>query len=466
MPKNRKFHILLALGVATLVFATTSRTAHAQSCEHENQMYGNSSRNWSISIAGTMGNMIPATVNAGMATVTGGGPDRTGSCLGELPNIVAENGDSAPRLAETTANLGGCMPEDADDQQFCQNLVTVYREPGYGDPGASINGNTTALASAIDARASLLGIANQAGKLNNEPPPTNLAYFWNKQIEDVPFAGRAYAAEPTYSGLFLDITYELWLISRNVALGLLAIVGIVVGIMIMTRKRISAQATVTMQYALPRLIIGLILIVFSYAIGASMASFAWALQGSAASIVDAIARDTTTVNEAIVLSQYGVGLQAVLLIAVVFALGASPITAVVLVVTLVAMLILYIMAYIKLLIVYFKLILAIIISPFAFLMGSIPGHEDNTTNWFKKVVAYMLGILAIRVVINFTQIIATFIILEMGSNWQAGLIPFVGGIGVFVGSLIVSMVLIYGYNEARRVPDKIMNAIVGAPKRR
>jgi len=43
---------------------------------------------------------------------------------------------------------------------------------------------------------------------------------------------------------------------------------VVMGIMIMTRKKINPQAVVTVQNVLPRVAISVVLVFFSYAIGA------------------------------------------------------------------------------------------------------------------------------------------------------------------------------------------------------
>jgi hypothetical protein len=58
----------------------------------------------------------------------------------------------------------------------------------------------------------------------------------------------------------------IWRATRNIAYLLLAMVMIVVGFMIMLRKKIDPKTVVTIQSALPRIVLSLILITFSYAI--------------------------------------------------------------------------------------------------------------------------------------------------------------------------------------------------------
>lgn len=62
----------------------------------------------------------------------------------------------------------------------------------------------------------------------------------------------------------------LWKAFRNIAYLLMAIVMIVIGFLVMFRKKIDPKTVVTAQNAIPRVIIALILITFSYAIVGAM----------------------------------------------------------------------------------------------------------------------------------------------------------------------------------------------------
>ena len=120
---------------------------------------------------------------------------------------------------------------------------------------------------------SLLGIANTLdGATRTEPIPVNLAYYWNDQIKNTPFVSKALAADVQYGNApAISTILVLWKTFRNIAFGMLSIVMLITGVMIMTRKSFP-QLSVTAQYALPRIALALILIVFSYPIGAVAAS--------------------------------------------------------------------------------------------------------------------------------------------------------------------------------------------------
>ncbi len=62
----------------------------------------------------------------------------------------------------------------------------------------------------------------------------------------------------------LSPVYKLWEVSRNIAYLTMIIIFLVVGFMVMFRQRLNPQTVVTVQLALPSLVIGLVLITFSY----------------------------------------------------------------------------------------------------------------------------------------------------------------------------------------------------------
>lgn len=80
----------------------------------------------------------------------------------------------------------------------------------------------------------------------------------------IPSVSRAYAQGTGYSAMTPFL--ELWKVFRNLAYSLYIIMFVVVGVMIMLRTKVNAQTIITIQTALPNLLITLLLITFSYAI--------------------------------------------------------------------------------------------------------------------------------------------------------------------------------------------------------
>lgn len=80
----------------------------------------------------------------------------------------------------------------------------------------------------------------------------------------IPSVSRAYAQGTGYKAMQPFLPF--WKAFRNLAYSLYIVMFVVVGIMIMLRTKINAQTVITIQAAIPNLLITLILITFSYAI--------------------------------------------------------------------------------------------------------------------------------------------------------------------------------------------------------
>lgn len=111
-------------------------------------------------------------------------------------------------------------------------------------------------------------------------PPQSIASFF---LKDRPLSGITYfkqtarnlhlippaQAQTTTAGFgfqVLDPVLNLWRSSRNIAYVLFVIIIVALAFMIMFRVKISPQVVITVQSALPKIAIALILITFSYAI--------------------------------------------------------------------------------------------------------------------------------------------------------------------------------------------------------
>ena len=124
-------------------------------------------------------------------------------------------------------------------------------------------------------------------------PPDN-GSFWHKTfVEDRPLSGITYVkkigrklrlvpevtAAESYGYNRLEIVQDLWAISRNIAYSLFVLIIIAASFMIMFKVKISPQATVTIQVALPKIAITLILVTFSYAIAGFVIDLVYVVMG-------------------------------------------------------------------------------------------------------------------------------------------------------------------------------------------
>lgn len=97
-----------------------------------------------------------------------------------------------------------------------------------------------------------------------ENRPAATSYFVADLGRTLGFMPKAYAQGIGFSGL--SGLLPIWKAFRNIAYLLLTVVMVVIGFMVMLRKKIDPKTVVTVQNALPRIVVTLLLITFSYAI--------------------------------------------------------------------------------------------------------------------------------------------------------------------------------------------------------
>lgn len=150
----------------------------------------------------------------------------------------------------------------------------------FGDIGAGINQQIGFIMSAVGAcdyacdancpkavsyqHSTMAGLQNIAVATYSNPPASTYAF-----VEDIGstlgfIPDKAHAQGVGFSGL--KVMLPLWKAFRNIAYALLAVVLIIVGFMVMFRKKIDPKTVVTVQNAIPRIVIALLLVTFSYAI--------------------------------------------------------------------------------------------------------------------------------------------------------------------------------------------------------
>ncbi len=133
----------------------------------------------------------------------------------------------------------------------------------------------------------LLGFTNNSIATLYQPPISGVQYIAHT-IDN--FLGK-----PTYAanGFGFDTLnannngiMSLWKTLRNAVYTLISLFFIILGIMIMLRVKISPQATISIQVIIPKIIITLILVTFSYAIVGLLIDFSYVFQGIVLSLID------------------------------------------------------------------------------------------------------------------------------------------------------------------------------------
>lgn len=134
--------------------------------------------------------------------------------------------------------IGACLAETINP------ILDTFSDAGYNTNQSPTLANTI---DALTKPGSLSGIGYVRGKLSKI-----------HIIEEVHAQGFGFSS--------LTSVQELWAGIRNIAYFLMVLAFIIMAFMIMFRMRLSPQTVITVQSALPKLIITLILITFSYAI--------------------------------------------------------------------------------------------------------------------------------------------------------------------------------------------------------
>lgn len=343
------------------------------------------------------------------------------------------------------------------------------------------------------------------------PQASGIEYI--AQVKDNFLGKPAYAQGTGFIGL--QPLLPIWRGFRNVVYLLASIVFIFIGIMIMLRIKISPQAVINIQNAIPQIITTLILVTFSYAIAGLLIDLTYILQGLAVSTLffangnpssllqmgmtktlvsniktvfggeafyslsdlisnngfiqtfDLIGRLLPITQVMVISGILGGGIGALL------AAGGGPLMALgggVLVgggVSVLVLLIFLIIIFIKmvqllfgLIKAYINVLLKIILAPLEIGLGAFPGMKIGFSSWFIQLFAYLMVFPGVLLFLLFVNIIMEKI--QGGGLWTPPLLGFpptaffASGLG---GSALSSLVGIGAFMLAAKLPDMIPQVI-------
>jgi len=260
-------------------------------------------------------------------------------------------------------------------------------------------------------------------------PPASTYAFVRDMGESLGFIPQSVNAQGIgFSGL--SQLLPMWKAFRNIAYLLLAIFMIVIGFLIMFRKKIDPKTVITVQNAIPNIVITLLLITFSYAIVGVLIDFMYLLIMLSVSILQPISNGAISAETAktFISSDFtlivqklwlggdtwltskipmwealndiasmlgpwgvGVGVGVPATVGILgFLISNSPLAAAAPLLLIVLIVLAFVIAIIKLLFLlggaYIQIILSLLVSPFQILMGVFPGSHAFE-NWIKNLVA-------------------------------------------------------------------------------
>lgn len=451
---NFKKYILI-LALFSSVFVMSNDTSYAQpECDRNSPQYttilscvysANLLNFPNLDVRRTASNIATSLVTDNTYVIaTGRDPDALEACV-EDDLMRLQNGDQTVWTNPSCGFLGG-------------GTYTSAGQPYAYDRG----------------QGSMAGLTAYMGQVisQDDPIPTNLALFFRHQARNVPVIGNRVYAQATYGLPAEAFILNLWTISRNIAYGILTIVMIVIGGMIMFRKKVNPQAIVTVQNAIPRVIISVILITFSYAIGATAAALVFPLKNIGDSIL-------LTANGSIAgaLGGLGVMVEAIVIYVVgSFLTNGSFVTGIASLVLAVALMVFWLLilfvAFFKAWVVFYKILAMIVFAPVQFAIGTIPGNESMIRNWFKLLAARVITVPAMYFVISLAALVILQALGVGGTpiDFLPSRTPVIGWVGPvlndFVTVLFIPSISMMILLASIRVPKKIENFVMGDPKGR
>jgi len=308
-------------------------------------------------------------------------------------------------------------------------------------------------------------MAMTTGILENQPNLETFAYLKRSLANNILSPQPVYAATGAKS---LEAVMGIWSAMRNIAYGLTVVILVVIGFMVMFRYQTDPRTVITFVSALPRIIISLVLITFSYPLAGFIIDLGRVLKSLIDASFGSIAGFTLTPLEPfqvmrrfiMVFSPLQVlDAKTILLGHTNIYIGGTGITSafISLVVTIVAVVVAFILFF-TLIFRYAAIFIQVIFAPLAFLWGALPGQEDTITGWFKSFVVNVVCFPVIYLMIN----LAVFIAGESPLPGHAVPLPtelgwgtlFGGGVGDIGGLVAFGLVV-----AATQVPSALEDAL-------
>lgn len=318
-------------------------------------------------------------------------------------------------------------------------------------------------------------VSNTAYQLAFNPPAMDTAGYLSYKLNDNILAPPKVLAASGSDILKGDppIFYELWKNSRNVSYAFLSLFIVAIGFMVMIRYQTDPRTTVAALDLIPKLVMTLILITFSWVISGLLVDLAVVgvrltvsifgdpgysgMMGALKVFVDVILTHDVGDWYTRTLAPWEVGaavIQSVISIVVIFPLILALIA-------LIIMLVAFFMIIVELAKRWLMLIVLSIFAPFVFLWGALPGQEDTTTNWFKNMLVNALVFPAVTAVLALAGIFA----MSSSAVKTPDIFPVIGTIGIPYISLIMFVSLLFMATKVHAVIEDLLEIKAGGAAR-
>ena len=270
------------------------------------------------------------------------------------------------------------------------------------------------------------GLAALIGGMYNHPPASSITYVADV-LESSKIIPPAYAQGLGFSAM--DPILPLWKTFRNISYMFFIIIFVVTGFLIMFRSKVG-QTAITAQQAIPKVIVSLLMVTFSYAIAGFMIDLMYLsmalIMGVFDSVLNTADKNYLGMNIFGVIGElfknswnpgvYGDLISGVLdavswefLQGVVSWLGGLSLS----IILTIAVLIGAIKLFFELLRAYATIVISIVVAPLTLMMNAIPGNNAFMT-WIKTLVGHLLPFPTVLAVL------AIFGVFAQNSNGGSG----------------------------------------------
>ena len=396
--------------------------------------------------------------------VLGRNPDEFTSCALLIRDLDADGTLKDEAIPATLAYLDVNSANPADDKKLALEAAAIVATYTEGE----CNFNNTPISISKSTQRGSGTLLSMAVSLDNsvhrEEIPVNLALFFQDYAQRIPVVKNTAFADTGDVYLGVHLVYDTWKLMRDISLGVMSLLLVVMGIMIMTRKKINPQAVVTVQNVLPRVAISVVLVFFSYAIGAFLIKLMWPLFD----IIPRLVINAVAANAGALIplpanpNQFSILGWSVLAVISTFTwtdVGMGMALILFSVILVIAIILVSFIVLVKIVIVYVKLLTYVIISPLYFTIGVIPGKESMIMDWFKEMFSGILSAAAMIGVLTFALVIP---LISMGSS--GSIMRGDSSISHFSG-LFVPVIMLFVLFTAIKMPKKVSSWIKGDPKK-
>lgn len=438
------------------------------------------------------GNLDGLFTNAVVSLIQTIGYKATTSCGTTSLQVTMDQMDQAAGSIDSWTNFceDNATPADTDELIHFPHGYFLVEDPAsteeYKVACCKLAVDTTGPTASIQTPAGspvggALGVTVIALTAVREHPPLNFAMYLEDLTKDavipLPQPKSAYAAfnagafVPDYlSGLFEGMVLKLWKVMRDFCYAATVVVMVIMGFQVMFRSKVG-KGVVNIMTVLPRIIVGLLMITFSYPIGAMSIQL---IHAGIAIVIQLFGNLIRTDVEAISASLmpgtgsfFGNLINATVLAIVdqayftISTFGAGQI-----IMLIIGALILWawLLLLISILITssgrYVNLILMTLTAPVVFLAYMLPGNDDNLNNWvkgyFANIIAVpaMFGGLMLSAYVLIYGVFSTSIVEAATSGTSI-----VGALGLMQARLGVMVMALLIAKKARKLPSDLDNML-------